>query len=93
MPKINYYLRYLHSTYTRLAHYQVVPTYPIAVVPLLHMSSFSFLPQMRRFLMSWRVLTCVVSTVLYRILPVPYPYCFLSGWTVLLEHADLIIQV
>lgn len=30
---------------------------------------------------------------IYCTLPVPYPYRFLSGWTVLLEHADLIIQV
>lgn len=35
----------------------------------------------------------VVSTVLYRTLPVPYPYCFLSGRTVLLEHADLIMMI
>lgn len=26
-------------------------------------------------------------------LPVPYPYRFLSGWTVLLEHADLIMMI
>lgn len=26
-------------------------------------------------------------------LPVPYPYRFLSGWMVLLEHADLIIMI
>lgn len=30
---------------------------------------------------------------IYCTLPVPYPYCFLSGWTVLLEHADLIIII
>lgn len=30
---------------------------------------------------------------IYCALPVPYPYRFLSGWTVLLEHADLIIMI
>lgn len=37
--------------------------------------------------------TCIYCTVSTCTLPVPYPYRFLSGWTVLLEHADLIIQV
>lgn len=31
--------------------------------------------------------------LLYCTLPVPYPYRFLSGWMVLLEHADLIIMI
>lgn len=83
MPKINYYLRYLPTRDSHISRYPI----PVNRGSLITHVKFQ-LPSANATFLDVMAGFDMCST-----LPVPYPYCFLSGWTVLLEHADLIIMI